>query len=448
MLGKQHEKNHLESFPDYIDLSAGSLEERLKQTRVEVGKKTPIIYQPILSTNLEIDGVQYEVVGQPDFMIYADGAYIIRDSKLSRRIDDKDHPEIIEQLQLYGWLFSQNFMGQPFTLQVHSGTGEIVDIPYDGGTASLESLADVVRTRLSTTQPYNPVGWSKCNGCGYQEQCWKTALEGHDVAIVPGIDQSLAVQLHQMGIPAISDLLERMREDTLAEVERPWGKRSQRVGKKAGPILIMAQALAEDREIALQPLVLPDSPNYVMFDLEGLPPQFDELGKIYLWGIQVFGEQQSDYLGAVAGFGEEGDKQGWRDFLFNAKKIFDKYGDIPFVHWSHYERTQLDTYIKRYGDIEGIAERVRKNLLDLLPIVQKSIALPIPSYSLKVIEDYVGFKRTQDEYGGDWAIAKYIEATETGEQKERDAIVAEILTYNKEDLEATWAVLQWLKSKA
>ncbi|MBU0513209.1 MAG: PD-(D/E)XK nuclease family protein, partial [Proteobacteria bacterium] len=195
-LGKQHEKNHLESFPEYIDLSAGNLEERQHQTRIEVEKKTPFIYQPILSAHREIDGVRCEIVGQPDFLIYENGKYIIRDSKISRRIDQKDHPEIFEQLQLYGWLFAQNFSGQPFTLQVHSGTGEIVDIPYDGGTASLESLADIVRTRLSATEPYHPVGWSKCGACGYYEQCWTTALKSQDVATVPGIDQSLAIQLH------------------------------------------------------------------------------------------------------------------------------------------------------------------------------------------------------------------------------------------------------------
>ena len=75
------------------------------------------------------------------------------------------------------------------------------------------------------------------------------------------------------------------------------------------------------------------------------------------------------------------------------------------------------------------------------------MALPLPSYSLKVIEKYVGFKRTQDEYGGDWAMAKYVEATELGDSTEREKVIEEILTYNREDLEATWAVLKWLRSK-
>ena len=88
-----------------------------------------------------------------------------------------------------------------------------------------------------------------------------------------------------------------------------------------------------------------------------------------------------------------------------------------------------------------------RNLLDLLPVTKNAIALPLPSYSLKVVEEYVGYKRTQDEYGGTWAMAQFILATETEDQVERNARMAEILKYNEEDLAATWAVFEWLRSK-
>ena len=42
-------------------------------------------------------------------------------------------------------------------------------------------------------------------------------------------------------------------------------------------------------------------------------------------------------------------------------------------------------------------------------------------------------------------MAKYIEATETDDERERAAIMDEILAYNREDLEATWAVVEWLR---
>ena len=51
-----------------------------------------------------------------------------------------------------------------------------------------------------------------------------------------------------------------------------------------------------------------------MFDLEGMPPQLDELDKIYLWGAQVFGENPSEFKVALSGFGADGDRKGWIAF--------------------------------------------------------------------------------------------------------------------------------------
>ena len=124
-----------------------------------------------------------------------------------------------------------------------------------------------------------------------------------------------------------------------------------------------------------------------------MPPHLDELDKIYLWGMQVFGEQPSEFLAATAGFGDGGDESGWIEFLTHASQLFRVYGDIPFVHWSPYEKTNVKKYVDRFGDSDAIAARVLANLLDLFPITKDSIALPVPSYSLKRIEQYVGYKR-------------------------------------------------------
>jgi hypothetical protein len=55
---------------------------------------------------------------------------------------------------------------------------------------------------------------------------------------------------------------------------------------------------------------------------------------------------------------------------------------------------------------------VWRALCDLLPTTQAAIAFPVPSYGLKQIERHLGFRRTLDDYGGDRAMARYIEATD------------------------------------
>lgn len=447
-LGQRHERAHLATFPSVTDLQAGSPEEREQRTQFAMKDRASLIYQGVFRASVTVEGQACDVVGEPDFLIADDGNYAIRDAKISRRITEADHPEILRQVELYGWLYQQTTGHAPARLDVFSGTGEVIAIPFDGGQRALAELAEIVRLKIATQEPFSPVGWTKCGSCVFHDRCWKRAEADRDVALVSGIDQGLALELATKGIHTVDQFIGAFTEDQLAALQRPWGKKTQRVGTKAGAILRMAQAYASGRETVLQAPAIPDHPNYVMFDLEGMPPQLDELDKIYLWGLQVFGTKPGAFSAATAGFGPDGDRDGWEAFLGEAAGVFKEHGDIPFVHWHHYERVRLDAYFARYGDPNGIAARVKANLLDLLPITQKSIALPLPSYSLKVVEKYVGFKRTQNEYGGDWAMAKFIEATETEDQKARAEIMDQILAYNREDLEATWAVLQWLKSKS
>ncbi len=447
-LAERHERAHLATFPTVLDLSTGTREERERRTREAVKGGSPLIYQAALRGTTTVEGSEVEVVGDPDFLISDSGRYIIRDSKISRRINEKDHPEILRQLELYAWLYEQVFGRTPLRLEVHRGTGDLVEIPYDGGRAALGLVREILRLKQIRTEPYSPVGWTKCGGCGFHGRCWPRAEKEHNVALVSGVDQGLARALHRDGIRTMEDFLTRFDEARLAEYQRPWGRGSQRVGKRAEPILRNARALASGREIHLQPPDLPADSNFVMFDLEGLPAQFDALEKIYLWGLQVYGERPSHYTAATAGFGVDGDREGWEDFLATANGIFEDYGDLPFVHWTHYERSRLDMSIERFGDRDGIAARIHHNLLDLFPITQNALVLPLPSYSLKVVENYLGFKRTLDEAEGQWAMARYIEATETENVKQREGIMGEIRAYNQEDLAATWAVLTWLRGKS
>lgn len=446
-LGLRHEKDHLATLGAFADASDASFHEQVKKTADAIAKKVPILYQAAFLVTTKIAEAEIEIVGVPDYLILDGDGYLIRDSKMSRRIDEENHPEILLQVQLYGWLFEKSCGTAPKGLQVHCGTGEIVTIPYDGGASALQELARLLAIKQLSTEPYEPVGWSKCLGCAFTDRCWANAERNSDVALVYCVDQSLARTLNSQEIRTRRDLLEKFDVASLSEFRRPYGSREQRVGKSAERILQFADAMESRKEKVLATPAIPRHDSYVMFDLEGMPPHLDELDKIYLWGTQVYGEKQSEFTFALSGFGPDGDKEGWLGFLANAKQIFEIYGDIPFVHWAPYEQTYLRRYVERFGDAKGIAARVEANLLDLLTVARDSVVLPLPSFSLKVVEDYVGFERKEAEYGGQWAMATFIEATETSDEEKRKELMDKIVAYNKEDLEATWAVFEWLRAK-
>ena len=59
--------------------------------------------------------------------------------------------------------------------------------------------------------------------------------------------------------------------------------------------------------------------------------------------------------------------------------------------------------------------------------------------------DFSGIhKRSQEIYGGDWSTAAYFDALESTDEIARSKIMEQIVRYNREDIESTWAVFKWL----
>lgn len=418
-IGQRHEENHINSLGKYVDVSKIPREQQTEKTKELIQNKTPIIYQGVLMADEIINGSPVQIIGIPDIMIHEGSSYIIRDCKLARHADEKRHPEIPAQLQVYGYLYERNTNKRPAKLEAFLGDSTIVEIPFDNGNSAIKVIKELLDIVSSNEVPYSPVGWSKCQDCRFSEICWEVSVKNNDVALVYGVDKNLAKVLRDQGILTIDHLLERYNEASLSELKIPYGKSPRRVGSKAKGILSHAKAMREKRNILLGKVKLPENPNLVMFDIEGFPPYLDELEKIYLWGIQVYGEKPGPFMPALSPIGPEGDQKGWEDFLSNCQRVFKEYGDIPFIHWHHYEKTKMKLYIERYGDLNEIAQRVLDNLVDLHRLTQQAMVLSEPSYSLKVVEQLAGFKRTQDEYGGKWAMAKYIEAVETEDHSVR-----------------------------
>ena len=326
------------------------------------------------------------------------------------------------------------------------GDGSLKEVPYDGGARALAVLDEIKRLATLPEEPYEPVGWSKCKPCVFFDNCWPAAERRNDIALVVGVDQGLARHLRGMGISTFQELAAGFTPDQLSEVRRLQGKQLRRVGANAEGILRHAQACSTGTVLHVEPFPYDLDRPYVMLDLEGVPLNLDDPEKTYLWGTQVYGPGAGPYRAAVAPLGPDGDGIGWEQFLIEAERIFDQHGDIPFVHYAVYEKTMISRYIQRYGDHHGVAAQVLDRLLDLYPLTLRTVVLPEPSYSLKVVEQRAGFQRTMDEYGGSWSIAQYIRAIETNDAAVYEDTINRIRHYNREDLEATWAVFQWLAS--
>lgn len=415
--------------------------------------KRAVLFRPLLSCKRKIKFSWCFLDAEPDFMFYDEDSdnYVIRVCESSKVVDEKQLVAVYARLRFCGYVFQESQGKPPMRLEIVGRDGQVTVVAPGSDNEIASWIESIVFMKRKTKAPWAPVGRTKCGACVFNKRCWGQASERGDAAIVRGMDQGLSNYLRDReDVSTVRELLDRFGNDVqgLANITRSWGQEKRRVGESvARGILVAANSLVSGKEILIKSPGIPGSDQFVMFDLEGTPEKIDERAPIYLWGMQVFGRDRSEYDAAVAPFSADGDRLGWEDFLRRAEDIFARCGDLPFVHWGRYERERIEAYVKLYGDRDGVAARVLANLFDLHVALNDCIALPLPSLGLKVVEKYVGYKRTQIEYGTSLSIRLYMDALAAGEGRKRDELMRQLLTYNREDLEGTWAVFDWLRKR-
>lgn len=425
---------------------AGDMPTGFEETQQLIKSKTPIIYQGVLISKDD----RFTVI--PDLIIYdeATGRYKIRDVKLARNFDN--HPEIVIGLGLCK-LVAQEIFGYEPMIEVLTGDGQLIS-PFDvpDKDVVLGCIKRIVDLESLAEEPSEPSGWSKCNPCPYFKYCWSLVWESRDVCTISGIEQGMSKALWANGVRTWGNIL-NLGVDGLAEISFQRGSQIQRIGMtRAAKIIEQSKCLDENTHEVKRDVTLPHGyaigqRPIVIFDIEN--NIFEELGlqvDVYLWGLMVVvsDEVQKQEL-IISPPSEKGDHEGWRQFLSTMSQIFKEYGDIPIVHFSSHEKTWVNNYISRYGDIAEVGKRVVNNLWDLYRTLTSCVILPVPSYGLKQLESFIGFKRTQEEYGGPWSIVRYNQYLQAPTSEEAERILDEIRLYNREDLLATYSVYKWLE---
>ncbi len=110
-------------------------------------------------------------------------------------------------------------------------------------------------------------------------------------------------------------------------------------------------------------------------------------------------------------------------------------------HYHNYERVSLDRLSKKYGKT-ALLDEFKNNLIDISKIIEESLIFPIYFYSIKDIAKYLNFKWQHAMAGGAQSIFWYEKWLETGD---RD-ILQDIINYNKDDVNATEFLHQWLRN--
>ncbi|SON63730.1 RecBCD enzyme subunit RecD [Mycobacterium simulans] len=452
-LGTEHERRRLgqlrDQFGDAVAVigrpaySVDGLTAAAEATQRAIARCAPVVYQAAM-----FDG---RFVGFADFLIRDGEQYRVADTKLARSAK----ATALLQLAAYADALARAGVAVASEAELELGDGTVVR--YRVG-----DLVPVYRSQRERLQRLlddhyaagRAVRWDddRVGACFRCELCSEQLRAADDLLLVAGMRVTQREKLIDSGITTIGEL---------AGNNRPVpGLTSGALDKLAA----QARLQVRQRDTGIpqfeiadpQPLALLPEPNAgdLFFDFEG-DPLWTADGKH--WGLEyLFGVL--DATGAFRPLWAHNlvaERKALTDFLAVVAKRRRRHPNMHIYHYAPYEKTALLRLAGRYGVGEDEVDDLLRNgvLVDLYPLVRKSIRVGAESVSLKALEPlYMGTQlRCGDVATATDSItsyARYCELIGQGRHDEAATVLKEIENYNHYDCRSTRALRDWLVMRA
>ena len=472
-LGDEHEHRVLERYrlgQSVVEIcrpermARPALEIAADQTRLAFGTTAEVIFQAtFFDPHFGSPTADIAFLGFADFIVRQDdGTWLLQDTKLAR------HARVTALLQLAAYADQLDRIGVP--------TADSVELLLGDGSVSGHPLADIrpvyrkrrqrllqiITERLADTQP---VAWGdpRYTVCGRCTTCEAEVQAHRDPLLVAGLRLSQRARLAAGGIGTIDDLaaftqdIDGVSDSTLTALRTQARLQLQAVPGTAPPVdLYNPGALS----------VLPEpNPGDIFFDFEG-DPLYSEGnategdapdGSTTQWGLDyLFGLVQTDesfHAFWAHTWAEE--KVALTDFLAYLGRRRAQFPGLHVYHYAAYERTHLLSLAARHSVGEDQIDRLlRENVLvDLYPLVRKTMRVGSRSYSIKKLEPlYMGAElRGGEVTNAADSITEYAAARDLhahGDQVEAQRMLASIADYNRYDCVSTLRLRDWLLTLA
>ena len=418
--------------------------------------------------------------GFADFIVRQGEVWEIWDSKLARSA--KDHALI--QLAAYADQLERQGVPLAPTVRIVLGDGahSVHDIQslHPAYVSLRADVMELIERREADADPvswrdplYAPCGSTKCPACSEQ-----IPLED-DLFQIAGLRRAQRDKILTGGFDTLRDFSRAGKDDVRKRVPGIGRDTLEGLHRQA-----RLQVATQDNPGArpafevhsrgiLESIPTP-SPGDIFFDFEGDPthqefaadgrphgspaPDDDSVwfGIEYLFGM--WGENlnpdapETSFLPLWAeSFDEE--REVFQSFLELLEARFLAFPDMHVYHYAPYERTRLNAMAKRHRiDSPTLQALLDRHLVDLYPIVTKSLTLGLPSYGLKALEALYFDPDTRSGIAGGGesvvAFADYKLACAQGDTEAATLLKDSILHYNRIDCLSTRALRDWLITTA
>jgi predicted RecB family nuclease len=452
-LGNEHERRQLDrlrtEFGDQVAVigrpahTPAGLAAAAESTRHAIAHHAPVIYQAAM-----FDG---RFLGFADFLVRDGERYRLIDTKLARS------PKVTALLQLAAYADTLAATGVPVApdAELHLGDGSVMRyrvcdlIPvYQSQRARLERLLDGHYAAGAA------VRWEDqdVRACFRCPLCVEQVRAADDLLLVAGLRVAQRDKLIGAGISTVAQLAEH-RGPVPELAPSALGKLAAQAKLQ---VLQRNSGVPRYEIVDPQPLTLlpePD-PGDLFFDFEGDPlwtADGRDWGLEYLFGVL----ETTGSFRPLWAHNRVDERTALIDFLALVAKRRKRRPNMHIYHYAPYEKTALLRLAGRYGVGEDEVDELLRSgtLVDLYPLVRKSIRVGAESFSLKALEPlYMGSQlRDGDVTTATDSItsyARYCELQDAGRVEEAATVLKEIEDYNHYDCRSTRELRNWLLLRA
>lgn len=299
----------------------------------------------------------------------------------------------------------------------------------------------------------HPIVVHECESCPWWVAC-KPQLNDDDLSLridKARLDVHEITVLRSMGINTITDLadadIEQLMPRYLPEVQhRPGAENRLRLAAERADMLAHG---IEVKKISAGPIVLPEPGYSIDLDIET-----SAASRVYLWGFLVNDpdEPSGPRYVSFSRF-EDLDHAGERALAEEAASwLVSQLAEHPqakVYHYSDYEVVHIRRIARKSTEAALLAladEWTHTNFFDLFPVVQKNF-FGVHGLGLKKLaHNGAGFTWRDDDPGGLNSQCWFAEAVHGPNQKVREGFATRVLEYNEDDVRATRALRQWMRT--
>ncbi len=298
----------------------------------------------------------------------------------------------------------------------------------------LAALSHLLQQRQ---EPEVFIARNRCSLCPWFNQCYEIAQSQRHLSLLPGVTPSRYPALQQLNLTTV----EALAAVNPVQLEPLSGFG----GEVAVKLVQQAQAISQNQAIALMTEktaaevsflgYLPTTTIELYFDIEAEPG----LNLAYLHGVLVVDRQAgSQTFHPLLAEHPKAEVVVWQQFL----ELVHTYPTAPIFHFCAYEVQTVERLAKLYQTPQHLVKPLLKRFVDLHQWVTHTVALPVESYTLKLIARWLGFQWRDAQANGAQSIYWYTQWLQTGDR----AFLEVILRYNEDDCRATYSIKDWLAS--